>query len=402
MRRAAAAITVFFFCFTIAFAQTHQHGSQPAGDGRFNPFLVSDTRGGFYLAYIQRANNASDVMIRHSTDGKTFSAPVRVNDRAGDATVRNENPPKVAVARNGNVYVCWANERARWKGNIRFARSTDSGKTFSPSITLNSDAEREPTGHAFQSVTVDRNGRIYIAWIDERNKKEGDRGAEVWMSVSEDEGRTFSGDRKVVSDVCECCRTNIQIDSAGRLFLAYRTVPAAGPMYRDIMVARSEDGGKNFKPVKVSEDRWEINACPVTGPGLSVDSRGRIAVIWFAGGDKQGLFYAASSDHGASYSSRKQLESAQNLGKHAQTIALPDGRLLVAWDEKTEKVRIITGTLDLQKGTFEKREPREEASYPVIAFGSKTIVLAGMLTATRDVLLEAEPLERAANIDRDK
>lgn len=390
MRRAAA-IILSFFCFITTLAQTHQHGSQPSGDGNFNPSIVQDRRGGFYLAYIRRANGSSDVMIRHSTDGKSFSEPVRVNDREGDATVRNENPPKVAVAFNGDVYVCWANERARWKGNIRFARSTDGGKSFSPSITINSDAEKEPTGHAFQSVAVDKTGRIYVAWIDERNKKAGDRGAEIWMSQSIDAGKTFSGDHKIISDVCECCRTNIQIDSAGRLFLAYRTVPANGPMYRDIVVARSSDRGKSFAPVKVSEDGWEINACPVTGPGLSVDSRGQIAVVWFTGGDRQGLYYAASTNHGASYSPRKLLESNQNMGKHAQAVALADGRVFVAWDEKMEKVKVVGGLLDLQKGLLQKSVTRDEASYPAIAFNGKTVVITGMQSGSQDIWLQTAP-----------
>ncbi|HKS39389.1 MAG TPA: sialidase family protein [Blastocatellia bacterium] len=387
----AAGIILSFFLFITAFAQTHQHGSQPSGDGKFNPSIAPDGRGGFYLAYIQRANGVSDVMLRHWAEGKSFVDAVRVNDREGDATVRNENPPKIAVAPNGDVYVCWANERARWKGNIRFARSTDGGKSFSPSITINSDAEGEPTGHAFQSVAVDKTGRVYVAWIDERNKKAGDRGAEIWMSQSIDGGKTFSSDHKIISDVCECCRTNIQIDSAGRLFLAYRTVPAKGPMYRDIVVARSSDGGKSFTPVKVSEDGWEINACPVTGPGLSVDSRGQIAVVWFTGGDRQGLYYSASTNHGASYSPRKLLESNQNMGKHAQAVALSDGRVFVAWDEKMEKVKVVGGFLDLHKGLLQKSLSRDEASYPVIAFNGKTVVIAGMQSATQDIWMQAAP-----------
>lgn len=384
----AAAIIISFLCFVTAIAQTHQHGSQPSGDGNFNPSIVPDRRGGFYLAYIRRANGSSNVMIRHSTDGNSFSDPVRVNDHEGDATVRNENPPKIAVAANGNIYVCWANERARWKGNIKFARSTDGGKSFSSAITINSDSEKEPTGHAFQSVAVDKTGRIYVAWIDERNKRAGDRGAEIWMSQSIDEGKTFSSDHKIISDVCECCRTNIQLDPVGRLFLAYRTVPAKGPMYRDIIVARSNDRGKSFVPVKVSEDGWEVNACPVTGPGLSVDSRGQVAVVWFTGGDRQGLYYAASTNHGASYSGRRLLESNQNMGKHAQAVALADGRVFVAWDEKMEKVQVVGGLLDLQKGRLQKSVTRDEASYPAIAFNGKTIVITGMQSAPQDIWLQ--------------
>src|SRR5215471_8156263 len=86
--------------------QTHQHGAPTASvDGRYNPYIVSDDSGGFYLAYVERAGGASDVMLSHSSDGVNFPAPVRVNDLAGDATVRNENPPKVAAGAQGEVYV---------------------------------------------------------------------------------------------------------------------------------------------------------------------------------------------------------------------------------------------------------------------------------------------------------
>src|ERR1044072_278533 len=122
MIRASAIITILIFAIA-ASAQTHQHGSMPTGDGNFNPFVVSDNRGGFYVAYIRRAGGVSNVMLRHSMDGKSFSDPVRVNDLDGDATVRNENPPKIAVSPGGGVYVCWGNERARWKGDGKFARS---------------------------------------------------------------------------------------------------------------------------------------------------------------------------------------------------------------------------------------------------------------------------------------
>ena len=102
-------IALILIANAIAMAQTHQHGATSTGDGQFNPFIVSDNRGGFYLSYIERRNNSSDVMLRHSADGVNFSAPVRVNDQAGDATVRNENPPKVIAGFQNEVYVCWAN-----------------------------------------------------------------------------------------------------------------------------------------------------------------------------------------------------------------------------------------------------------------------------------------------------
>jgi len=383
---------LLILCTTPLFAQTHQHGAMPSGDGNFNPFVVADGQGGFYLAFIKRSNGASNVMLRRSTDGKTFSNPLRVNDRPGDATVRNENPPKVSVGPQGDVYVCWASETAKWKGDIRFARSTDGGKSFLPAITLNSDAGGTPTGHAFQSIAVDGRGRVFVTWIDERAKKANDRGAELWLTTSEDRGKSFSRDRRVVSDVCECCRTNIQIDSAGRLFLSYRTVPATGAMYRDIVVARSTDGGVSFRTTTVSADGWNINACPVTGPALCVDARDQIHVIWFTGGgEKPGLYYAMSDDRGQSYSPRRLLDPDQKLGKHAQTIAQADGTILVAWDDNNEGPVTFFGILDPRTGLKRRSLARERLSYPTLAANKEVAVVAG-LSGSNDVMFIIEEL----------
>lgn len=387
-----AVVLAVFFLASSSFAQTHQHGSMPAGDGNFNPFVVADGRGGFYVAYIERKDAASNVTIKHSTDGVNFSAPVRVNDKPGDAAVRNENPPKVAVASTGEVYVCWANEREKWKGDIRFARSTDGGKSFSKAITINSDAASKPAGHAFQSVAIDRSGRIYAAWIDERHKQLNDRGAQIWMATSDDHGKSFSPDRRIISDVCECCRTNIQIADDGTLFLSYRTVPAHGPMYRDIVLARSTDRGSSFTTWRVSEDGWAIDACPVTGPALSLGA-GRVAVIWFTGGgSRPGLYYAVSTNNGETFTQARLLDDKQRLAKHAQAVSLKNGQIVVAWDDAIEGVTTFAGLLDPEAGGFTKSINADDVFYPSLATSGNMLVIVGMKRGSNDISFIRAPL----------
>ena len=134
-------------------------------------------------------------------------------------------------------------------------------------------------------------------------RKPPTRGAEIWMSRSTDEGRTFSPDSRVLGDVCECCRTQLQIDASGRMFLSYRTVPSSGPMFRDIVrgsLARWRE--ELARRLFVNQDEWEVNACPVAGPALSIDAGGQVSVTWFTGGGgRPGLYHASSADHGASF-----------------------------------------------------------------------------------------------------
>lgn len=379
--------------FSIATAQTHQHSISAQGDGQYNPFLAGDNRGGFYLAYIDRLDNQCNLMLRHSDDGVNFSAPVRVNDRPGDATVRNENPPKVIVGRQGELYVTWANERGKWKGNILFSRSLNGGKTFSPALTINSDGAGEPAGHAFQSMAIDARNRIYIAWIDERNKQKDDPGAEIWLAVSTDRGKTFSRDRRILTDVCECCRTNLQVDQDGNLYLSYRTVPRSGKMFRDVIVARSSDGGKTFMPVTVSDDKWEIAGCPVAGPSLTLNNSGHPAVIWFmGGGERPGLYYATSSNHGKSFTQRQLLDPQQKIGKHSHSATLADGRIFVAWDDASQKTFSVWGLLDPLTGLVRRSTEHEGVAYPVLALNKSIAVIAAMELSTHKVVTFFEDL----------
>lgn len=389
-------LLLLLLCTLPALAQTHQHGAMPAAnnaDGSFNPYIVADARGKFYLAYVQRTGSQSNVMLRHSADGVNFSPPVRVNDREGDGAVRNENPPKVAVAPNGDVYVCWASERERWKGDIRFARSTDGGQTFSKALTLNSDAGGALTGHAFQSLAVDRNGKIYVAWIDERNKTKADRGAEIWLTTSTDQGRTFSPDHRVLSDVCECCRTTLLADAAGNLYLTYRTVPHSGPMQRDIILARSFDEGRTFKETVVSRDGWEVNGCPVAGPSFAVSPTGKITVVWFMGGsERPGLYYAVSSDKGATFAAKQWLDPQQRLGKHVHVVALNNGQVFASWDDAAEKTFSAWGLLDPQRGLLRRSPSQDGVAYPVVAANGKLAIIAGMRLSSHEIAISIESL----------
>jgi hypothetical protein len=368
--------------------QTHDHSHMPMhdsssmampGDGEFNPFVISDAHGGFYAVYIQRKNDKSDVFFQHAPAGAGFSAAVRVNDVPGDAAVRNENPPKIAAGPNNEIYVAWANERQRWKGNIRFSRSLDGGKTFSPAIYLNTDTSGALIGRGFETIAVDQKGHVYVAWIDQRDKNNDFGIAEIWMAESGDNGKTFSHDHKIISNVCDCCRLTLAIDSAGRMFISYRYVPPSGPMFRDIAVARSGDGGKTFQSTVVSHDGWELNGCPTNGASLSVDNSGRVNVIWFtAPGNTPRLYIASSTDHGASFVKPALLDPAQKQAKHGDAVAVGDGVVLAAWDDVNDSSLVKWGIYNLTSRTVRVFGSEKNAYYPIVAASGKRMAVIAM------------------------
>jgi hypothetical protein len=89
-------------------------------------------------------------------------------------------------------------------------------------------------------------------------------------------------------------------------------------------VVSSTDGGATFSAPKiVSDDRWVLQGCPVSGPSLSVDSSGKLKVLWFAGGEGNapGLYFAESSDRGQNFSPRQLLSQEAVRGTPALSSA---------------------------------------------------------------------------------
>lgn len=52
--------------------------------------------------------------------------------------------------------------------DLRWARSTDGGRTFGPAETVNADAGGVPASHTFHNALVDASGRLVVSWLDSR------------------------------------------------------------------------------------------------------------------------------------------------------------------------------------------------------------------------------------------
>src|SRR5438552_29845 len=105
---------------------------------------------------------------RSPDEGRTWSSPVLVTatpepgDSGGDAR------PKIATGPGGEIYVTWTKPLSKpYTGEIRFSRSIDWGRTFSPSMVVHHD--RQEITHRFDAIAVSPGGQIFVAWIDKRD-----------------------------------------------------------------------------------------------------------------------------------------------------------------------------------------------------------------------------------------
>ena len=283
------------------------------------PVAASAPDGSFYIAWVNHEAKQSDVMIANfNNKGEMRDSPARVNRQRGVATAWRGDQPSIAVDANGSVYVVWTkrvDNGGKHGTDLYMSVSNDRAKTFEPEVKINDD--KVPGPHGMHSLAVSKDGQIFVSWLDERNihkpepstKGDGhhmESNRDFFIANSTDGGRTFSKNQKVASEACPCCKTSLAVANDGTLYAGWRQVLPGN--FRHIAVVSSTDRGATFSsPVIVSDDKWMLQGCPVSGPSLSVDASGRLKVLWYAAGkaNAPGLYLTESTDKGRNFSPRQ-------------------------------------------------------------------------------------------------
>jgi hypothetical protein len=343
-------------------------------------------------------DDRTNVFAAISNDGGvTFSEPRRVNDKDGDATANNEQPPRAVISGPVNarmITVIWSKrsdgpQRSR-RDAVSISRSSDLGRTFVPARTIHDAAFSGARG--WQSLAVSRTGDVHAVWLDGRDaeRKMADEAAhsgmahkgqppqDVYHAVFTPDGRQV--ETLIATGVCFCCKTAVAVDARGAVYAAWRHI-FPGSM-RDIAFARSLDGGRHFEPlVRVSQDNWELNGCPEDGPAMAVDETGTIHVAWATlinqGEPQKAIFYAFSRD-GKTFSARARVPTSGITPGHPQLVAGGGGVTLI-WDETVDGLRRISSahvSRSRSIGPAQVLSGTESASNPVIVQSGNALVAA--------------------------
>ena len=275
------------------------------------------------------------VMLRRSADaGKRWSVPQPVNATPEGIGAEGDARPKIAFGTQGEMYVTWTKPLSKpYTGDIRFARSLDGGKTFGAPLTVHSD--RQEITHRFDALTVTRDGRLFIAWVDKRDmvaasKAANYQGAAIYYAVSDNQGATFRGDFKLADHSCECCRIAMLPRDDGSVLALWRHV--FEPNVRDHALGVMHADGRVGAVRRATFDEWAVDICPHHGPSLAADSEGRLHAVWFTqGANRSGVFYGRlrlSGEGGVDALRRVGGEAAA----HADLV-ITGKRVVVVWKE---------------------------------------------------------------------
>ncbi|MCS6885376.1 MAG: sialidase family protein [Acidobacteriota bacterium] len=160
---------------------------------------VAASAGRIYVSWFDSSDN-SIRLVRSTDGGRTFGniqTAIRLGRRVLptmlNGSVLTETVASLAIAPNGNVYLCFSakpSETSVDHSDVFIIRSTDGGETFSTATRVNDDATI--TAQFRPSIAVTSSGALVAQWYDRRNDQANNALTGIYAAVSTDGGATFS------------------------------------------------------------------------------------------------------------------------------------------------------------------------------------------------------------------
>jgi hypothetical protein len=300
-------------------------------NGGVQPQAVAEASGKIHLIYLKGDDGACDVFYVSSTDGgQTWSKPIRVNSQPGAAiatgTVRGA---QIAVGKGNRIHVAWmgsSNAQPKAPGDgvpMLYARMNDAGDAFEPQRNLITTAPGLDGGG---SVAADGAGNVYVAWHAPIPGERGEANRRIWLTVSNDDGKTFAAEKPMLTEatgVCGCCGMRLGIDEKGNPLAVYR---AANSETRDIYVLHESADGKGYGATKV--ETMVTQSCPMSTASVARQG-GRTLAAWETAGQ------VSLGAVGAGGVEPVPAPGQGNNRKHPSVAINKEGAVLLAWTEGT-------------------------------------------------------------------
>jgi hypothetical protein len=137
---------------------------------------------------------------------------------------------------------------------------------------------------------------------------------------------------------------------------------------------------------RVSNDDWQISACPHHGPSLSISTGGTYHVTWYTNGKaRKGLFYARSQDRGRTFSNPLPVGRADRSPSRPYVLAGPQGTA-IAWKEfDGEKTTVNLMTSHDDGMTWSTPTPiaktTDTSDHPLLVSDGRRVFLSWMTKA---------------------
>ena len=261
-----------------------------------------------YAAWLQ--NNKSDILVGKSTNfGATWSFVLADHTNAGT------DKPILAV-RGQDVYVSYNHAQTAY-----VTSSHDDGATFTE-VKMNHNGK---LGWSLGSGgTVTPNGNVYFSWEGYENNGGAKGPVNLYVSSSTDAGATWTTTTIDISQAPPDCSAfycgwaflgasmTMTSDPAGNLYLLWNAGATPGGPER-MYFAGSTDGGATWSP------RQDVSLAPQGShhafPAIASGGKGDVRIAWMdaraanGGMDRWNVYYRSSTNGGATWSAESDLST---------------------------------------------------------------------------------------------
>ncbi len=287
---------------------------------QWEPAIAADRYGHIYVLYPQYevvpgcAACASPTMVlQMSSDrGRTWGAPTLMYP-PGDTTGQWDAQIVVDPIAGRTVYAAWLQNG---KSDTVVAKSTDFGATWSVVVADHTNAGTD------KPILAVRGRDVYVAF---------NHAQKIWVSASHDGGATFSSSQvNKNGQLGWALAGGGTVDPAGNVYFSWagyeQNGGAKGPV--NLFISKSADGGSTWtnQVVDVSGAPPDCSAysCGWAFLGaqavMASDAAGTLYALWNAGTVDKGperIYFARSTDAGASWSSKMDVSAAPPGVNHA-------------------------------------------------------------------------------------
>ncbi|MBN2538246.1 exo-alpha-sialidase [candidate division WOR-3 bacterium] len=303
--------------------------SNPLGGWAWYPSLALDSGGSLYCAWQESSATGLHAYCAKSTNGgQSYFQRARIDGPEGIFP----QAPVLACDWLGVVYATWTDfpDTTLTSYAVFFAKSVDSGRTFSPAKRLSPDIPRLRAG--VSTLAADRRGTVHVAWRDDR--EDISRAYfHVYYTKSTDGGSSFLPETRVdLAGGTHGTFPSVAVDSAGtNIWIVYKDRSSGD---HQVYLSRSTDGGASFFG-HTRVDSLQLGPSDV--PNIAFAEPQRIFVTWHQAnpsGTYPQVYFRCSFDGGTSFSGIYKLNTASSThGGNPLLAADPQSSVYISWWE---------------------------------------------------------------------
>ena len=296
-----------------------------SNDQKF-PEIITDNNM-IYLTWVSINGGNKNIMYSKSEDyGESFSNPIRINFLDNHIVAYGQSGPKIGVY-NNKVYITYTDNRSGLT-SIYLNISSDYGETWQEEVLI-SDT---PYLNMYQDFKVDNQGNLHLVYYNYASNYDLDDVRYRFSNANDDFYSSIV--LGVVTDTmepCDCCQPNMEIDTNGDVYVAYRNNEQN---IRDTYIAVKRYNNNAFSEYFQASNLQDfIGFCPSSGPSLDINE-GKIAVA-YTSYNNQNVYTSFSDTENMNFSDYIAVDSSSDSFQNYPYI-LMDENLHAIWVDQND------------------------------------------------------------------